>query len=207
MSRKTLRTSIVAVSLLAMNSAGADDMVGFYAGFGAGATRVDDFCDDVRDLASAVAIGFGGAVGTSCDDEDTGWKVFGGARLSPNLALELGYVDLGEADVDFRVEDTFGNANVEVDAFVYSLLLIYPVSESFSIFGKVGGFYWDAEAEATVVGFGSADADENGTDLMFGVGGAFNITKNISVRAEWERYNDIEDYDVDMLSGSVVYMF
>jgi len=52
---------------------------GFYGGASIGQATIDA-CDGVA----------------NCDDEDTGWKVFAGWELNPNVAFEAGLVDFGE---------------------------------------------------------------------------------------------------------------
>ena len=57
-----------------------------YVGGSYGGAYYEDLCDSVS-----------GTTGATCDDSDYGYKIFGGARLSPNLALEASYMDMGEA--------------------------------------------------------------------------------------------------------------
>jgi opacity protein-like surface antigen len=40
--------------------------------------------------------------------------------------------------------------------------------------------------------------------VLFGVGAAFNFTRNFAIRAEWERLNDSE---IDILSIGLQYRF
>lgn len=157
---------------------------GFYIGAGGGFTSVD-VCGDL------VALG-----ATSCDDEDVGFKIFGGLKFNQFFGAEIGYVDLGE------VSASLSGVGVDVgaDGFQVAAVGTYPI-EQFSLLGKVGVFFWDAEASA-----GAASVSDDGTDIMFGVGGEFHFTPQLSVRGEWERY-DFDGDDVDMFSASVIYRF
>ena len=57
---------------------------GGYFGLSAGQVMVQDYCDNDP-----------GVTITSCDDEDTGYRIFGGYKFNKNFALEGAYVNLG----------------------------------------------------------------------------------------------------------------
>ena len=59
---------------------------GFYAGLSLGQSKFKDACGSEPEVSV-----------TSCKDNDTAWKIFGGYQFTPNLALELGYNDFGKA--------------------------------------------------------------------------------------------------------------
>ncbi len=157
---------------------------GFYVGAGGGFTSVD-VCDDLNALGA-----------TSCDDDDVGFKIFGGLKFNQYFAAEAGYVNLGE------VSATLLGVGVDVDADGFQLAAVgmYPI-EQFSLLGKVGIYFWDLEASG-----GGATVSDDGTDIMFGIGGAFHFTPQLSVRGEWERF-DFDGDDVDLFSASIVYNF
>ncbi len=157
---------------------------GFYVGAGAGYTSVD-LCDDLRALGA-----------TSCDDSDIGFKVFGGFKFNQYFSAEAGYVDLGEATASAPGI----SLSTEVDGFQIAAVGSYPI-EQFSLLGKVGLYIWDGEVNTTIGNF-----DDDGTDIMFGVGGAFHFNPQLSLRGEWERF-DIDGDDVDMFSASIIYNF
>ncbi len=80
-----------------------------------------------------------------------------------------------------------------------------PVNEQFSVFGKIGLFLWDAEANDTTGG-AAFSAKEDGTDLSFGVGVGYHFTRNLGIRAEWEMF-DTNDADASLLSVGVLWRF
>jgi|GEM_PF-6330899 len=66
---------------------------GFYIGANAGVSRADI---DEEAINQAV-VGVGGVgVPTSSDQSGTGFKAYGGYSFTPNVAVELGYFDLGK---------------------------------------------------------------------------------------------------------------
>src|SRR3954469_14589313 len=81
--KKVLVTALLAgsaaVPTLAMAQAKGNAELGFYAGASVGQSKSD--C--------------GGSSG-SCDDKDTAYRIFGGYKFHPNIAVEGGYSPLGE---------------------------------------------------------------------------------------------------------------
>jgi OOP family OmpA-OmpF porin len=59
---------------------------------------------------------------------------------------------------------------------------------------------WEAEASA----FGLTFKDD-GTDLTFGAGVQYDVSRNLGLRAQWQRYD--VDSDADLLSIGLVYQF
>ena len=157
---------------------------GAYAGGSIGLTTID-ICGQLT-----------GA--TTCDDEDTGFKLFGGYKFNRNLAVEGGFVDFGE------ISASNGPATVTVssDALFAAAVGILPVSSKFSVFGKLGFFMWDLTGTGTGIGTISDD----GTDLLIGLGLGFDITERLTIRAEWEDYDGGGD-GVTFLSAGLQYNF
>ena len=140
--------------------------------------------------------------GVSVDRSDTGYKVFGGATFTPNFSLEAGYVNLGK----LTATDGVTSGSIRGTGFYVDAVGEFPVANQFSLFGKVGAFR--GEAKASVPGIGSAK--DTGTDVKFGIGGAYAFNKNLSLRAEVERYrfNVFDDKgDTDLYSVGLSYRF
>jgi len=140
--------------------------------------------------------GFAGAGLLSCDDQDTGLKVFGGMAFTRNLAAEIGWVDLGTLDAT----GPGGTARISVDGFQVAGLGIWPLTSDFGVFGKVGLYFWDASAS------GPGALGGNGTDLMFGGGAMWSITPRFALRGEWERFNT-DNEDINLFSVGAQYSF
>ena len=184
---KSIRFGILAASIVFSGTAFAD---AFYAGGGGGQSDVD------------VDTGF-----SSFSDTDTGWKIFGGYMFNKYFAVEGAWVDLGDFS-DTVIDPVLflpGKAKLELEGLAVSAVGSYPINEAFTIFGKLGIWAWDSEVKLSLFGL-PIKADEDGTDVMFGAGGSYHFTKNISVRAEWERFKADSD-DADLLSISGVYKF
>jgi len=183
--KRLLALCSVGATLVAASLPASAQGSGFYVGAGAGLTTVD-LCGDL------IALG-----ATSCDDEDTGFKIFGGKRINQNLAVELGWVDLGE----ITATGPGGTARAEVDGIQVAAVGMLPVNPRFHVFGKVGLYLWDAK----ISGPGGSLSDD-GTDLMFGFGASWNLAERLDLRGEWERF-DVDGDDIDMLSVGLLYRF
>lgn len=158
---------------------------GGYIGGSLGLTTID-VCDDLN------AIGF-----TACDDKDTGFKLFGGYKFNPYVAVEGGYVNFGEISATFAPV----TVTVETDALFVAAVGFLPVGSKFSLLGKVGAFFWDITASG-----GGASVSDDGTDLLLGIGVNYDITEQWAVRGEFESYDAGGD-DVTFISGGVQFTF
>lgn len=169
----------------ALTVASAPASAQFYAGASLGPTTVD-LCDDLSGLGV-----------TGCDDDDTGLKVFAGTGINRNLAVEFGWVDLGK----LTASAPGGPVRLDVDGIQVAALGILPLTPTWRAFGKAGLYLWDASAR----GPGGSFSDD-GTDIMFGGGAAWNIARGLDLRFEWERF-DIDGDDIDMFSAGVQFSF
>ena len=189
----------VATAVLAASPAFAADDTGFYVGAGLGNFAANS--DGIYD-------------GKDFDGSDFGYKVFGGYQFMKWLAVEAEYIDGGEPDDNFRdpsFPDERLKATVGVTGFVGSAVGIWPIGESFNLFGKLGFIYWDADGsakirddEGTLV---KASVGEDGTDFAWGVGGTWNFSETFGVRAEYQGF-ELSNFDsVDFASASIVWRF
>lgn len=142
--------------------------------------------------------------GFTCDDKDTAWRIFGGYQINRTFAAEMGLSDLGE----------FGRNNgpivlpIESQAWDLVGVASWPLTNQLSIYGKLGLYYADTKANSNI----GASSDETNTDLTFGAGVQYDFTRQVGMRAEWQRYSDvgggnIGKSDVDVLSLGVLVKF
>jgi OOP family OmpA-OmpF porin len=151
----------------------------------------------------------GGSVGTTkfhgdniggfdTDTTDTGGKLYGGYQFTPNFSLEGGWVGLGK--YSSSGSELKLNNGIFLDA-----VGTFPVAQDFSLLGRVG--VYNGKADRTVNGVNDS---ERGTDIKYGAGVQYDLSKNTAIRGEWERYRvkalDIKD-NTDMFSVGVNYRF
>jgi OOP family OmpA-OmpF porin len=187
----------VAAALLALPAAAQTAMSGFYVGAGVGQSKAKDWC------------ALGGF--DSCDDKKTAWKIFGGYQFTPNFAVDAGYTKLGKFTASFGPE----TEEAKVTAWEASLLAGAPLVGGLSIFGRLGVYRASVEDVDNL--FGTFKHDNN--DFTYGLGLGFDFTRNLGVRAEWQRYNKVgggetalgagvgQKSDVDVLGVSALWRF
>lgn len=176
----------------------------FYGGGSFGQAKVEDYEDYVAsnwDDGSIVAADF--------EDKDTALRIFGGADINPNFAVELGYVDLGEATTD-AVSDgccfyAAGGVKHELsaDGIDLSILGKLPVGEAGALNVRLGFLKWDGE-EKISDSTGSLRGSDDGTDFFFAFGGQYRLSERFGLRGEYAMYK-LDEFDVDVLSVSATF--
>lgn len=198
-----LRASVL-LSLLMIPGAGYAQ---FYLGGGVGQVTYKDVGEVERACATVGAV-------CSVDDSDSAFKAFFGYQFGPYVALEGGYVDLGEATADSAAPAA--TAALSAEGGYVAVLPRIPLGEVGAIFGRLGLSAVDAKLAAS--GGGTSVRDSSGAGaVVFGAGGEVYLTEQIAVRAEWERHSfdeafdiagvEIEAPDIDLVSASLVFRF
>jgi OmpA-OmpF porin, OOP family len=187
--RKGLAILGVASAMAFAGPALAQD-AGWYVGATLGQSKSKDACEDVPD----------------CDDKDTAWRILGGYQFNKNLAVELGYTDVGEASA------SAGPFTASIEVAIWELVAVgsWPFTPNFSAYGKLGMYRGDTELTTNAPGI--SNESESNTDLTYGIGVRWDFTKNLGLRAEYQVYSDvgggnIGEGDVDVISIGVIWKF
>ena len=144
------------------------------------------------------------------DSSETAWKVLGGFAFNQHVAVEAGYVSLGDvltefgasippADIDSLLNDTYSVHPYQGDGWLLAAVITWPVNpDKYSVYARAGAFAWESELDVRVIqgGTGSVSGDDSGTDAMFGVGFEWRLDQTWSLTVEWERYKLNEWLDV-----------
>ena len=188
------------------------DLKGWYAGVDLGQSHYGQKGDGLD--GTFANQGFSSS--TSIDSTDTGWGLDLGYQFNPWFAVEGGYIDLGRFDFGSQLPASAPGAisgRVKNDGARLTAVGIVPLDHGFSLFGKAGIFDLRTRLDATAANgtdLGSSHSHAGGT---FGVGAAYDITKGISARVEWNRFvnanNDSSTgkADIDLVSAGLVYRF
>jgi OmpA-OmpF porin, OOP family len=211
-----LRTARLSLSLsIAAMFAGpyalADD-AGWYAGADVGRSQAK--IDDARITSGLLGAGFA-TTGISDRDRDTGYKVFGGYQFNRNFALEAGYFDLGKFGYTATTTPAGTlDGSIKLKGFNLDLVGTLPLAAKFSVFGRVG--VADAQARDNFSGTGAVNVtnpspSQRATNLKYGLGLQYDLTRSLATRIEGERYR-IDDAvgnkgDINLISVGVVYRF
>lgn len=180
-------------------SSSEDSTGAIYGGASIGQSS-DSTCDSVTDQAGAL-------LGNIDCPTPTGWKVFGGYKVAPNLAVEGSYIDFGDTSTSGTIPVIPGINSVvnpaslvsKATGFNVSGVASAPVTNEVNVFGKAGLAMWEKETTATVsrVGVSSSTIAQStttdGVDLSLGAGAEYKINDNWGVRGELEHFNGLNN--------------
>lgn len=200
-----MKKLIVAAVMLSAASASFAQDAGFYTGVSAGYAKFKmDFIDNVKDIP-----------GSSADDSDTGYKLTAGYTFNENFALEAFYINGLSLGTNFNFKDKDSgdvvNANGTLDTSGVGLAAVLkkPVSESASVYGKLGAVRFKQKLDLTLSS-GSVTApvklSDKTTAGMIGLGAEYKLGEALSLKAEYEISSKSGD-QVHFLSAGVAYNF
>lgn len=190
-----------------------------------------DLSDDVLYEFALAGVGR-----SALDDSVSVWGVQLGYRFNKYFATEVGYAKLGEASyrlpMGVNVTATHLESGLSIgDSFdaeraavftssgpTVSALGMFPIGQRFDLHLR-GGIYLadtrltnrirDVETDFANISHDRVDASE--TELFAGLGGAWNINENFTLRVEYQKYLDVGDdqktgeSDIDVFNLSVLF--
>ncbi len=165
-------------ALLATSAVFAEQELYFDAAYGR--AQVDD-----DTLAAAI------------EDDTDAWRVGAGFDFGNNIALEVGYLSLGDLENDSDA----GFVDGETDGYTFSGRFQVPLSQRLSASARVGAFVWDSKLDTPVGTFRN-----KGEDLYYGVSLDLDVTRNLSLSGEWDRF-EFDDGEADVFFAGLRYRF
>jgi OOP family OmpA-OmpF porin len=123
----------------------------------------------------------------SFDEDDSGYKIWGGYNFLKFFGVEAAYNDFGEPDS--------GGISVEPTAWSASAKGTLPLG-FINLFAKAGFYSWDVDGTF----------DDDGTDVGYGIGAAIVVLKQLEIRAEYELI-ELDDADLDVISVGAGWRF
>lgn len=168
------KIAAAAALVIASSAAFAQQAPQFYVGADAASTKVDGF------------------------DRDEGAGIFVGYKFNQNVAVEAGWHQL--ADMNERV---FGDkVNVKYEQTEISLIGTLPLSNGFSVYGRLGYNEVKGKLSGTVDG---VRVSESGTEdkVVYGAGLSYAFTPAIDGRLEVQKPHS----DITKIAAGVVFNF
>jgi OOP family OmpA-OmpF porin len=212
-SKTSQALAIAALAAMSAPLAFAQD-TGWYAGGNVG--RATTSIDDARITQGLAGQGL---VTNSIDNRERhgAYKIFGGYQLSPHLAVEGGYFDLGQFGYTARTTPAGTlNGDMKLRGLNLDLVGTMPLVGNLSALGRVGVTSIRASDTFSATGaahvpYSSNSPSQRSTDLKVGLGLAYAFTDALSMRVEAERYRFKDGVgnrgNADMFSVGLLYRF
>ena len=216
-----VKCTVIAAAFLPVT---AQAQSSWYLGASAGQSAIRASSDEVN-AAFLLDDGFT-ASGTALDKTHMGWKAYVGYRLNRLVAVEAGYVNLGEASFNTTIiaappatmpsPPFLIHATATAHGLFLSPVLRWRFAQHFSLLGEVGVFRSDAKYTEVIpeTGVTRVSRSVRRTDLSYGAGLQWMSTGMLGVRLQWERFKNVgrgiggrEGRDVDFLSAGLTVRF
>ena len=148
----------------------------------------------------------GGATNVDVEGYKPSAKIFGGVDLTPMFGIEAGYTDLRKADHTYRIGAVNGSTTTEGKRAYLAGKATMPLNDAFSVYGKLGAGYSKVELSNAIPGVARSDSK---TELYGALGGQYNLSKQVALTLEYERYGKSKDFGAkaDAISVGARYSF
>jgi len=127
------------------------------------------------------------------------WKALAGIKFTPLLSLEGQYIDFGAHNNS--------SDNVKAHGWTAGAVVDIPVFDFITPYAKAGALFWNSDgtftSNGTLTGTGF---HESGTNFTWGGGLRFNLTQNVDLRVEYERFR-MDDTHVDNATAAIQFNF
>jgi OOP family OmpA-OmpF porin len=123
-------------------------------------------------------------------DDEGGYGAFLGYKINQSVAVEAGYHRLADTDIN--------GADATLDQTSISLIGSVPLTDGFSMYGRIG--FNRVEGEVSANGFKEKDHTNN---ALYGIGLGYAFTPVVSGRLEVQK----PDSDITKIAAGVVFRF
>jgi OOP family OmpA-OmpF porin len=135
----------------------------------------------------------GGPDGTTAFANPPAITIGGGYHFSQYVGVEAGYSVIGNS----KINTTFAYLGTATETLKASALQVvavgtFPINDKFEFFGKLG--VANTKIEYTVTtdwGYSSSDSATK-ANVMYGIGGQFNINRHFGIRAQYEDFGKVQ---------------
>jgi hypothetical protein len=141
----------------------------------------------------------GGFSGSETTEGSTGYDVRAGYQFSRYFALELGYVDLGSFDYEYR-PTCIPEAECDVDTHVemrgpfVNAVGIFPLNDHWQLKARAG--FFRLKISSTESGPGAPDVSprffNTNSGVSFGIAAAYRLNDNIDLELSWTHFEQVD---------------
>lgn len=220
---------VTALALVAGSAVAAEDS-GFYVGAGLGIGKINVASSKITNALNSEFAVLEAPLYVTNDNVDQNtapWDLMVGYKFMKYFAVELAYMDLGSADYTGKIRATDiidepivgkAKASMNADGWPLSVLGIWPVTDQFDVWGRVGAFFGNSDAKAKLTyADGSLVCDDyacakgrgsaSSTEFVGGVGADYHFTDEWSARGEWLTIPNLEFGDSSLEGNVNTFMF
>lgn len=142
---------------------------------------------------------------TSHDGYSSNVKAFGGYQVDPIFSVEIGYIDYANAGFNYFAAAGNGHGTSDGNAYYIAARAQVPFHQQFLAYAKLGAER--SRRNLKEVGFYNQGESEDGLYLSIGV--QYNLTPQIGLLAEYERFGKGKDFGArpDALTFGARYTF
>ena len=181
------------LAALAIAPAAAADDSGFYLGAGVGIADTGDHSQlGVADLPLLTG---------KTHDNDTSWGVAVGYRFNRNIAIELGYLDLGE--ITSEVTDATGATDARAavgfsaEGFTLAMIGTFPIGK-WEPYLRAGVLFSETalafSGSSSAGDFSTRITDENG-DALYGIGVRHGLSEHLQLYLDTTYFMEVGEPD------------
>lgn len=204
-----MKNNILAIALLSALSTSAM-AEGAYVAVDVGQSTAKDACTGTA------------AAGISCNEKATAFRFGGGYQFTPNFGIEASYGILGSvkaSSTDTSIPGAPITINMDIKPTTLQVAATghFPITDAFSLIGKLGIARTTLKLNATGsfsgVTVSIPEQSSTSTNPAFGIGGQYDFSKNIGVRAQYENFGEVGDdvntpkFKLSLISAGLVLKF
>lgn len=182
-----MKKTIISLALLALASAASAQV---YVNGAVGAANTGINCEEFD----------------SCDKSDTGFKANIGYKLTPNFAVEAGYMSLGKAKAS--IGDVL-SASVGAQGLTVGVAGFVPFTNELTGTARAGVFFQRTKLSINFLGESASESESNTTPYV-GLGVSYALTKEVSLQGgiDFTKVKfDGESVNARLLSVGLGYQF
>jgi opacity protein-like surface antigen len=164
-----------------------------------------------KDLTSA------GATGLTSKDDGSGneWRIQAGYKFTPYLAIEGGYIDLGQVDYKANFAGGTAKGTEKAGGFDLAVLGMYPITDNLSVFAKGGVIAAKVDTKLSSAALPAAHVSDASTEVrpLAGAGFTYGVMKNVDLRFDYDHVFGIGNsgkggkMNDDIVSAGISYSF
>jgi OmpA-OmpF porin, OOP family len=121
----------------------------------------------------------------SCDKSGSAFKVLGGYKFNPNVALEGGYMSFGKTKAVVNESGVDVDLGLNVSGIGIGAAFQQDFATNWNFVGRLGLAQMKSKLTASAGGFSASDSDSK-TKLYGGLGIGYKLTKQLSLDAAWD---------------------